>query len=309
MDIAYTLTENAIAVFLDGRLHHIPRSGNVEQNFRQAIADGDVERLRKLIQPGEFLIEAFDGSGVKLVGGNIFYRGERIEGHLEKRLLEIVDAGLDVKPWKRFVERIYANPSEVSRDELALFFENGDLPITPDGCFLAYKRVNDNYTDCHTGQFDNSVGNTLEMPRSAVDDNRNRTCSYGFHFCSQDYLRNFLKGRGRIVVVKIDPADVVSIPSDYRNTKGRTCKYEVVGEVDVSAEEQAALWGVITYDYSDDWDDDDWDDDDWDDDDWDDDDWDEPEVKAVESVTTHFVAPSPESKSWWRGTLDRFRRS
>jgi hypothetical protein len=32
------------------------------------------------------------------------------------------------------------------------------------------------------------------------------------------------------MILKINPADVVSIPSDYNNTKGRTCRYEVVGE-------------------------------------------------------------------------------
>jgi hypothetical protein len=34
----------------------------------------------------------------------------------------------------------------------------------------------------------------------------------------------------RVVIVKINPADVVSIPSDYKNTKGRCCRYEVIAE-------------------------------------------------------------------------------
>jgi hypothetical protein len=32
-------------------------------------------------------------------------------------------------------------------------------------------------------------------------------------------------------LIKINPADVVSIPSDYNNAKGRCCKYVVVGEI------------------------------------------------------------------------------
>ena len=32
------------------------------------------------------------------------------------------------------------------------------------------------------------------------------------------------------MIVKINPKDVVAIPADYNNTKGRTCRYEVVGE-------------------------------------------------------------------------------
>ena len=31
------------------------------------------------------------------------------------------------------------------------------------------------------------------------------------------------------MVVKINPRDVVSIPEDYDNAKGRCCRYEVVG--------------------------------------------------------------------------------
>jgi len=44
-------------------------------------------------------------------------------------------------------------------------------------------------------------------------------------------------GGERIVIVKINPADVVSIPSDYNDAKGRTCRYEVIGELGVEAEE------------------------------------------------------------------------
>lgn len=32
------------------------------------------------------------------------------------------------------------------------------------------------------------------------------------------------------MILKINPADVVAIPADYNNTKGRTCRYEVIGE-------------------------------------------------------------------------------
>ena len=31
------------------------------------------------------------------------------------------------------------------------------------------------------------------------------------------------------MILKINPADVVSVPTDYNNSKGRCCKYTVVG--------------------------------------------------------------------------------
>jgi hypothetical protein len=48
-------------------------------------------------------------------------------------------------------------------------------------------------------------------------------------------LRHF--GGARTVIVKINPADVVSIPTDYDNSKGRACRYEVIGEVGVNPDD------------------------------------------------------------------------
>jgi hypothetical protein len=109
--------------------------------------------------------------------------------------------------------------------------EKCNLPITPDGHFLAYKKVRENYKDVHSGTMDNSVGQVVEMERHEVNDNKDQTCSTGLHFCSQSYLTSF--GGERIVIVKINPRDVVSIPSDYNDAKGRACRYEVIGELNV----------------------------------------------------------------------------
>ena len=82
---------------------------------------------------------------------------------------------------------------------------------------------------------DNSVGKIVEMERNEVDDDKDRTCSTGLHFCSESYLNSF--GGERTVIVKINPRDVVSIPSDYNDSKGRACRYEVIGELGVDPEE------------------------------------------------------------------------
>ena len=137
------------------------------------------------------------------------------------------------------------NPSKRAVDELYGFLEKNSLPITPDGCFLAYKRVRGDYKDCYTGTMDNSVGCVVEMERNMVDDNRDNTCSAGLHFCSHDYLRSF--SGERTVIVKINPADVVSIPSDYDNAKGRTCRYEVIGEVAQSPDDKVEFSKPVQY--------------------------------------------------------------
>jgi len=173
---------------------------------------------------GNFMVTIDDGVGNVVVSGTKY----PLASAVVQKIIKMSEQGFDPMPLVNFLENLYRNPSKVAIAELFLFLDAAELPITPDGHFLAYKRVREDYLDCHSGTMDNSVGNVLEMDRNAVDDDKNRTCSAGLHFCSFDYLKSF-HGE-RIVIVKINPKDVVAIPADYNNSKGRTCRYEVVGE-------------------------------------------------------------------------------
>ena len=100
------------------------------------------------------------------------------------------------------------------------------MPITPDGNFLAYKGVRDDYTDWYSGKFANDVGAVLEMPRNGVCDDAQQGCSFGFHAGTYEYAQNYGSG-GHLLMVEISPADVVSVPNDCNCQKLRTCKYQV----------------------------------------------------------------------------------
>jgi hypothetical protein len=65
------------------------------------------------------------------------------------------------------------------------------------------------------------------MPRSSVDDDFRNHCSYGFHVGTLEYAT---KWGPRCVLVKVDPADVVSVPSSCECQKLRTSRYTVVCE-------------------------------------------------------------------------------
>jgi hypothetical protein len=170
-------------------------------------------------------------SGVEIKDGLVTYNGETIHNTLTKRIISFIRDGLPYEPLVKFFNNLMDNPSKRAVDELYDFLEAGELPITEDGCFLAYKNVRSNYFDIHSGTFRNQVGDVCEMPRNRVDEDKERTCSYGLHFCSIAYLPSFSDSDGgHTMIVKINPKDVVSIPADYNNTKGRTCRYEVVAE-------------------------------------------------------------------------------
>jgi hypothetical protein len=178
-------------------------------------------------------VRKFIGVGnVQLVDGAVTYKGEVLDNSITNRILDLMNAGLPFEPMVKFLNNLMQNPSMQSVNELYPFLEKGDLPITEDGHFLAFKNVRADYFDIHSGTKRNMVGDKPEMDRNQVDDNRDRTCSQGLHFCSESYLPRFAHSQGgHTMVVKVNPRDVVSVPSDYNDAKARACTYEVVAEL------------------------------------------------------------------------------
>ena len=205
---------------------------NEHLNYKEiieAIKNDDSERVKSLVDVKESL-NVFSEGNVTIEDETILWKGVPLQNFLCDKMLDMFREGFSITPLVLFLENLMQNPSNRSVTELYRFLERSNMPITPDGHFLAFKKVRDDYKDVHSGTFDNSVGQVVSMERNQVDDDKDRTCSNGLHFCSEDYLANF--SGERIMILKINPRDVVSIPSDYGDTKGRCCLYEVIGELE-----------------------------------------------------------------------------
>jgi hypothetical protein len=170
--------------------------------------------------------------GLELRDGVVYHDDEPIDTELTRRLVEAAQQGFDASNIIAFLNRIQRNPSFSVVQRLYTFLSKHNMPINPDGTFLAYKIVRNDYKDVYTGKMDNSVGKVLSVPRSKVDDDMDRTCSYGLHACSRAYLPHYGSGnRDRVVIVAIGPENVVAIPRDYNDAKMRCSGYKVVGEL------------------------------------------------------------------------------
>jgi hypothetical protein len=230
----YILQGSNIVIVVDGKPHTVNKTHISYEKLRDAIKANDQELVRELINPRAIVVKYAKGN-VSINGDEFMWRDTPMNTTLGNKMIAMLKEGFPVDPLVEFMHNLMQNPSKRAVDELYGFLEKGQLPITPDGYFLAYKKVNDNYTDCHTGKISNHVGAVVEMERNAVDDNRDQTCSTGLHFCSQEYLKSF--GGARTMILKINPRDVVSIPKDYNDSKGRCCRYEVIGELDAAPEQ------------------------------------------------------------------------
>jgi hypothetical protein len=231
MSYPYIIQGSNVTVVIGNTPHTISKTHITYQKVVDAIKASDWDTVRDVIEPKKVVINYGKGN-ISIKGETMYWKGREFHNAMSTRMIQMLQDGFGVEPLVLFMENLMSNPSYRSVQELYGFLEKNNLPITPDGHFLAYKRVRDDYTDCHTGTMNNSVGKVVEMERNEVDDDQNRTCSSGLHFCSQEYLQSF--GGNRTVIVKVNPRDVVSIPVDYDNSKGRACRYEVIGEVGVN---------------------------------------------------------------------------
>ena len=189
------------------------------------------EELSSLLDIEQAVASYSDGM-VEIKNGQVYYGGEVVHGSISKRILQFMKQGLPFQPLVQFLDNLMQNPSMQSQKELYDFLEHENLAITSDGYFLAYKAVRGDYMDKYAGKFRNQVGDVCEMTRAKVDDNRSRGCSQGLHAGALNYVASYgsIDAGDKIVIVKINPKDVVSIPSDSNCEKLRTCRYEVVAE-------------------------------------------------------------------------------
>ena len=236
MSYPFLIQGDNVVVVIDNKPHTINKTHITYQKVVDAIKAGDWDAVKDAIEPKKVVLNYGKGN-VSIQGETLYWKGRELNTGLAVKMIDMLKEGFPIEPMVNFMENLYQNPSHRAVTELYGFLEKGNLPITPDGHFLAYKKVRGDYKDVYSGTMDNSVGQIVEMERNQVDDDQNRTCSTGLHFCSEYYLNHF--GGERTMILKINPRDVVSIPSDYNATKGRACRYEVVGEIDQDKADQA----------------------------------------------------------------------
>jgi hypothetical protein len=274
MKIPYIMGRDSITVMCEGVTHTVQKDHVNYVALQAAIREQrwvDVPDLVTPVKAVQNFVDATQGE-IQIQDGEVLHQGVPVHNSVADRILTMVRDGFDAQPLMRFLAKLLSNPSKTAVTELYDWLAGTSLPITEDGDFIAYKKVSDNYYDLYSGQVLNKPaalmpeselcefpkvmkdvrveivnGETvLHMPRNQVDDCRDRTCSQGLHFCSLSYLPSYHGGRGRVLLVRINPADVVSIPSDYNFAKGRAWRYTILREHDEGESTEAFDTPVVT---------------------------------------------------------------
>ena len=231
MSVPFMWVDGNLTLVLNNRTYQVLPDHINYKMILEALPTATSDELLEIVDI-EKAVSTFSDGLVEIKNGKVMYEGEEVHGSISKRILEFMSKGLPFQPLVNFLNNLMENPSMQSQKELYDFLEHEHLPITEDGHFLAYKAVRSDFKDKYRGVFDNSVGQVCKMTRAKVDDNRARGCSDGLHAGALNYVAGYgsLEAGDKIVIVKINPSDVVSVPSDCNCEKLRTCRYEVVGE-------------------------------------------------------------------------------
>jgi hypothetical protein len=223
------ITDNSVAIGLNKKLFNIQKEDPRFQPVMEAIRKEQWDQLEVLCDTVKAVIQYTKGL-VKIENDTVYYDGSVVPSAIEKRILALMKEGISFDYIIKFYERLKNNPSSSSVKELYDFLENKNIPIDHEGYFYAYKAIRQDWKDIYTGTVSNEIGQKPTMLRNKVDDNRNIHCSHGYHVGSLEYVRYYGGQDCRIVICKVDPADVVSVPNDHNCQKVRVCSYEVVSE-------------------------------------------------------------------------------
>lgn len=239
-------TNNGITIFTnDGPIEVSSHSLKYQLIINELNNGADVATIEKIAKQSEnTMVADFSSGRVEYKNGELTAKGITIPQSIVDRVRRIVESGItNIKPWIYFLDKLIDNPSRASVESLYDWLEYQGLPLAQDGDVLGYKSVGEDYYShtsgntpllqgsCHNGKILNSVGNTIEMARNQVDDNRDNGCSYGLHIGNYEYATNFGCSDSRLLVVKFNPSDAVSVPHCSSHQKLRVAKYTVIKDI------------------------------------------------------------------------------
>lgn len=230
----YTVTRDSVTLFDKTNDKDYVGSGLTQEEISKVIyhiQNEEYADVIAMIDMGE-TISSYTEGHLTVCGDSVTFNGFVLDSRINERIVAACrgERGNLMNIMRMFSKLLQHNDRRII-EELYSFIEHNDIEIDSEGDLIAWKVITRDWKDCHTKTIDNSIGATPEMPRTMVNDNKHDLCSAGLHVCARSYISSFRSGSDRLVKVKLDPTDVVSVPTDYKGAKLRACKYTVMEEV------------------------------------------------------------------------------
>ena len=231
-------------VTLNGQPHLFDPSHPHYASLIKCVHAGDADEFVNLLNTG-LVVEDWSEGDFKFRDGLLYFEDEQVAKDPTNRIVECLQQGFPHQFMMNYLTNLYDNVSERAVQESYKWSSHKGLPITEDGMLVGYKGVRPyagetiqgkngeikegDLVDIYTGNsFRNNVGDTASMKRRQVCDDHTQGCDSGLHVGTYDYACNWAGNTGVVVLVKFNPKDIVSVPSDCECQKMRVSSYEVI---------------------------------------------------------------------------------
>jgi hypothetical protein len=254
-------------VTLNGQPHLFDPSHPHYASLIKCVHAGDADEFVNLLNTG-LQVENWSEGDFEFRDGLLYFEDEQVAKDPTNRIVECLQQGFPHQFMMNYLTNLYDNVSERAVQESYKWSSHKGLPITEDGMLVGYKGVRTyagetiqgkngeikegDLVDIYTGNsFRNNVGDTASMKRRQVCDDHTQGCDTGLHVGTYDYACDWAGNTGVVVLVKFNPKDIVSVPSDCECQKMRVSSYEVISIAREQLEE-----AVYSDDYDDEYEDD-----------------------------------------------------
>lgn len=262
--------QRTVSFVHNGELHLASEGTMFFDRIVNSVRSGDYDLAARLANDSQSYVKAeFATIGAQIEvnadRAEVTFNGKVLDNSITQAILRFARSGQSFDSLANFLRKIMANPSENSRNQLFDWLRDRNFTITSDGDFIAYKGLDAHGYSIHagggyvdgvwvSGQIPNRPGTTITLDRSLVEDNASVGCAAGLHAGAWEYASSF--GHGVTAKVRINPAHVVSVPTDCSAQKLRVCEYHVIEYVNAPTDrlvDDQPEQGWDDYDEVDEW--------------------------------------------------------
>ncbi len=247
--------DNHWTVVIGGQPHQFNHTHANYNELCECVMSGEADKFVELVNTGAF-IEDWSEGNFAMRDGFLYYGDEQVAAQPTERIVGLIKGGHDHKPMLAYLDNLYQNVSNRAVYESYGWCSHKGLPITEDGMMIGYKGVamyhgpgttdkngrtltEGDMVDKYTGMsFRNNVGDVCSMNRRQVSDDCSKGCAAGLHVGTYDYANDWAGPNGVVVLVKFNPADIVSVPTDCDHQKMRVSDYTVLSVTREQLEEE-----------------------------------------------------------------------
>lgn len=236
--------DNHWTVILNGQPHQFDHTHPQYAALVECVHTSDSTSFVELLNTGS-QVEDWSEGDFEFRDGFLYFEDEQVASDPTRRMIECLQQGFPHEPMMNYLTNLYDNVSERAVQESYTWSSHKGLPITEDGMMVGYKGVaiysgdtikgkngeikGGDHVDRYTGKtFRNNVGDVCSMKRRQVCDDHTKGCDTGLHVGTYEYACDWATSTGVVLLVKFNPKDVVSVPSDCNCQKMRVSEYEVI---------------------------------------------------------------------------------